>query len=59
MADKTLLCKDCQENFQFSEGEQKFYADKGFPEPIRCPGCRKIKKDNNKNKTVLQINNAP
>jgi Probable zinc-ribbon domain len=45
MADKTLVCRDCQEQFVFTEGEQKFYAEKGFEnEPQRCPPCRKNKK---------------
>lgn len=42
--DKTLKCKDCKKDFVFNEGEQKFYADKGFTEPRRCPGCRALNK---------------
>ena len=30
MADKTLICKDCQKEFVFTEGEQAFYKEKGF-----------------------------
>lgn len=45
MADKTLICKDCQKEFVFTEGEQAFYAEKGFTnEPARCPDCRKSRK---------------
>ena len=45
MADKTLVCKDCGAEFVFTEGEQQFYAEKGFTnEPQRCPECRKAKK---------------
>lgn len=45
MADKTLVCKDCGSNFVFTEGEQQFYAEKGFDnEPQRCPDCRKARK---------------
>jgi len=45
MADKTLKCKDCGKDFVFTEGEQQFYAEKGFTnEPQRCPDCRKAKK---------------
>ena len=41
MADKTLVCKDCGAEFVFTEGEQAFYAEKGFTnEPQRCPECR-------------------
>ena len=45
MADKTMVCKDCQAEFLFTEGEQAFYKEKGFEnEPQRCPACRKQKK---------------
>ncbi len=45
MPDKTLTCKDCNNEFIFSEGEQAFYKEKGFEnEPQRCPECRKAKK---------------
>jgi N-acetylglutamate synthase-like GNAT family acetyltransferase len=30
MPDKTLQCKDCNEQFVFTEGEQAFYKEKGF-----------------------------
>jgi len=48
--DKTLKCKDCGADFIFTEGEQTFYAEKNFPEPIRCPECRKNKKMRASNK---------
>ncbi len=45
MADKTLICKDCQQEFVFTEGEQQFYQEKGLQnEPQRCPECRKSRK---------------
>ncbi|MCX7710636.1 MAG: zinc-ribbon domain-containing protein [Clostridia bacterium] len=45
MADKTLVCKDCNNEFVFTEGEQAFYQEKGFEnEPQRCPDCRKARK---------------
>lgn len=50
MADKTLICKDCNEEFVFTEGEQEFYKEKGFEnEPQRCPSCRKARKQNRAN----------
>ena len=43
--DKTLVCKECGEEFLFSASEQEFYAEKGFMnEPARCPHCRAIRK---------------
>ena len=45
MPDKTLVCKDCSNEFVFTEGEQEFYKEKGLAnEPQRCPECRKAKK---------------
>jgi CxxC-x17-CxxC domain-containing protein len=42
--DKTLTCRDCGTTFTFTEGEQAFYAQKGYSEPQRCPDCRAAKK---------------
>ncbi|MDO5144430.1 MAG: zinc-ribbon domain containing protein [bacterium] len=43
--DKTLVCKDCGNEFVFSAGEQAFYAEKGFQnEPTRCKSCRQARK---------------
>ena len=39
--DKTLVCKECGNEFVFSAGEQEFYAERGFQnEPQRCKACR-------------------
>ncbi len=39
--DKSIDCKDCEEPFIFTAGEQGFYLEKGLlNEPLRCPGCR-------------------
>lgn len=43
--DKTIICKDCGEEFIFTAGEQAFYAEKGFDRaPVRCRRCRARKK---------------
>ena len=43
--DKTLVCKDCGQEFVFSAGEQEFYAERGFEnEPQRCRSCRAARK---------------
>lgn len=44
MEDKILQCVECPDTFEFTVGEQKYYNDKGFKEPKRCPICRKNKK---------------
>lgn len=45
MADKNIICRDCNNEFTFTVGEQEFYKEKGFEnEPVRCPDCRRAKK---------------
>jgi CxxC-x17-CxxC domain-containing protein len=44
-SDKTLTCRDCGRPFEFTAGEQEFYASRGFTnEPSRCPECRAARK---------------
>ena len=39
--DKTLVCKECGNEFVCTAGEQEFYAERGFQnEPPRCKACR-------------------
>jgi len=43
--DKTLVCKDCGQEFTFTASEQEFFAEKGFTnEPQRCKACRNARK---------------
>jgi hypothetical protein len=50
MPDKTLICKDCNSEFVFTEGEQEFYKEKGFEnEPQRCGDCRRARKQQRRN----------
>jgi CxxC-x17-CxxC domain-containing protein len=44
MADMTMTCRECGTTFVFTEGEQAFFAQKGFSEPTRCADCRAAKK---------------
>lgn len=44
--DKTLVCKECGQEFTFTASEQEFYAEKGFTnEPQRCRDCRAKRKN--------------
>lgn len=44
--DKTLVCKECGNEFVFTAGEQEFYAEKGLQnEPQRCKTCRDARKN--------------
>ena len=44
--DKTIVCKECGEEFVFTAGEQEFYQSKGLTnEPQRCKACRDKRKN--------------
>jgi hypothetical protein len=43
--DKIIKCQDCGNNFTFFVRDQKFYEEKGFPEPKRCKTCRDLRKN--------------
>ena len=43
--DQTLYCRDCNQEFAFTVGEQEFYASRGLTNtPSRCPSCRAARK---------------
>lgn len=45
MTDQTLYCRDCNQEFVFTVGEQEFYASRGLTNaPSRCPECRAARK---------------
>ncbi len=45
LADRTLYCRDCNQEFTFTVGEQEFYASRGLTnDPTRCPECRAARK---------------
>ena len=52
--DKTLVCKDCGNEFIFTAGEQEFYAEKGLTnEPKRCKACRAALKEKKDDRPVF------
>ena len=57
--DKTLVCKDCGQEFVFTAGEQAFYKEKGLDnEPKRCKECRdkrKAQRTENNNKYKIKV----
>ena len=47
LSDQTLYCRDCNQPFTFTVGEQEFYASRGLTNnPSRCPDCRAAHKQN-------------
>jgi CxxC-x17-CxxC domain-containing protein len=43
--DETLYCRDCNQEFTFTVGEQEFYASRGLMnKPSRCSSCRAARK---------------
>jgi len=49
MADITINCVDCKNDFVWSERDQEFYADHNYDKPKRCKSCRDKRKSNNNN----------
>ena len=45
LADKTLTCSDCGQEFIFTGEDQEFYASRGFSEPKRCRSCRALRRN--------------
>ena len=44
MPDIFIKCVDCQEEFEHTERDQEFYAERKFTLPKRCRNCRMKKK---------------
>jgi CxxC-x17-CxxC domain-containing protein len=45
LSDQTLVCRDCNQEFVFTVGEQEFYASHSLTNtPGRCPDCRAARK---------------
>lgn len=43
--DMTLSCRDCNQEFVWTSGEQEFYASKGLQnQPGRCANCRQARR---------------
>lgn len=51
MPEMKAVCKDCNEPFVISEGEQAWYTERGWELPKRCKDCRReakmMKKEDN------------
>lgn len=50
LEDKIIICKDTGESFVFTVGEQLFYKEKGFSDPVRSPEARKALKNSRMNR---------
>ena len=42
--DETLICVDCGKAFDFTAGEQEYFASKGLSTPKRCKPCRQLRR---------------
>ena len=42
---ETRICRDCSEEYFITQGERAFYEEtKGWPLPLRCRECRRLRK---------------
>ena len=58
-SDKTIVFKDCGQEFTFTASEQEFFAEKGFTnEPQRCKSCRIARKGNSRGNGSRQMYDA-
>ncbi len=49
--DKTLVCRECGNEFIFTAGEQEFFSERGLiNEPRRCPVCRRMRRRDERGK---------
>lgn len=56
LADKTLTCRDCGQEFTFTTGEQEFYSAHGLQnEPSRCPTCRATRRKDRRTNQPRQM----
>lgn len=45
LTDQVLYCRDCNQEFVFTVGEQEFFASRGLTNtPTRCPSCRSARR---------------
>ena len=52
--EKKIICKDCGNEFTLTVGEQNFYEEKGFVEPVRCKECRNRRKAERESQSISQ-----
>ena len=45
MEAQTLTCMDCDVTFEWTAGEQAFYAAKQLSSPRRCQPCRRARRE--------------
>lgn len=56
---QTLTCKQCGNQFVWSQEEQVLYAQRGLPKPEYCPICRGIMEAQSRDKNrVKYIGNS-
>ena len=53
--DEKLVCQDCGKEFDFTASDQKFFQEKGYQPPKRCPDCRKAKRDERGTRQMFEI----
>lgn len=46
MSDKRITCLQCGKDFDFTVGEQEWFAERNLHEPKYCKDCRRIRKEN-------------
>ena len=45
LEDETIRCADCNKDFIFAVGEQRYFLSKYLSPPKRCPVCRTMRRN--------------
>jgi hypothetical protein len=54
-----LKCKDCNNDFYWTEEDQAFYKERGFDAPKRCYQCRQARKADRASRSAATQPAAP
>ena len=50
-----ITCNQCSKEFEFTEGEQVFFAKKGFQPPKKCKKCKYFQRSQKEMKVLQYI----
>lgn len=56
MADETIQCLVCKQNFVWAQREQEFFKSQGLTnKPKRCPPCRQKRREEREQRTKENV----
>jgi predicted Zn finger-like uncharacterized protein len=55
---RTRTCKDCEGSFIITDNDVGFYVQRGWDLPVRCPQCRKLRRELHANNGIEHVENT-